>query len=168
MPVLLTIVAGVLAVFVIRAKSRTPGDIVAAVREIDPEHNAQLQRGAPPAPEGGTWCNKFIAWVTSSLGSPVPFAEYGTHAYAQIEWLAAGNDGWRVEYDEAAARLHASKGGLAIATSVSSAVPGGAHLALVLPNPDETRIAQAGAHCFNDAPLRAGFGGLPVTYYLHE
>lgn len=156
-----------LAVFIVKPGTRTAADIVAAVRDIDPQHNAQLQRGAAPAPPGGTWCNKFIAWVTSSLGSPVPFGEYGTHAYDQISWLAAGNDGWR-QGDEAEARANAARGGLSLATNVSSAVPGGAHLALVLPNAEETRIAQAGAHCYNDAPLAAGFGGLPVTYYLHD
>lgn len=154
------------AVFVVRQKSRTPDDILKAVAEINPEKNPDLQPGAPPAPPGGTWCNKFVAWVTSALGAPVPFGEYGTHAYAQIQWLDAENDGWK-HSTEISARENAARGGVSIATSVSSAVPGGAHLALVLPNRDETRIAQAGAHCYNDVPLVKGFGALPVVFYEH-
>lgn len=162
---LLLAVAVMAALFVTKGGARTPEDIRRAVREIDPEHNADLQPGAPPAPPDGTWCNKFVAWATSALGAPVPFGEYGTPVNAQVVWLQAGNDGWRVT-DAAGAQAGALAGKVALATYFNP--QGHGHIALVLPEASELRIAQAGRTNFNDGPLARGFGSAPVVFFVHE
>lgn len=162
--ILLTVLA-LSMLFVSKGAKRTPQDIFAAVQSTDPEHNPSLQPGAPPAPPGGTWCNKFIAWITSTLGAPVPFGEYGTPADAQIVWLQSGNSNWR-QCSEVEANAGALNGKVALATYFNP--DGSGHIALVLPHEGPTRIAQAGAHNFNDGLLVRGFGDLPVVFFLHE
>lgn len=160
------LILGVLAVtFIAKGSRRTPQDILAAVARINPRANPALQPGAAPAPAGGTWCNKFIAWVTAELGAPVPYGEYGTPANAMLAWLEAGNSGWRRATREEAAR-YTIHGRLALVGYFNPEGPG--HIALVLPHGEPLRIAQAGRSCFNDGPLSDGFGSLPVTFYVHE
>ena len=161
----LLIVAVLAVTFIAKGARRTPQDILAAVARINPKSNPALQPGAPPAPTDGTWCNKFIAWVTAELGAPVPYGEYGTPANAMIAWLAAGNSNWRPATREEATR-YALAGKVALAGYFN---PGGhGHIALVLPYAEPMRIAQAGRSNFNNGALSDGFGQLPVTFYVHE
>jgi hypothetical protein len=145
---------------------RTGQDILDAVAAVDPEHNPQLQQGAPPASPDGTWCNKAAVWMVERLGVDLPWGSWGTRANDIIAYVDQGNDGW-YPISEANAQVAAMQGKIVLATFYNFS--GSGHLALVLPIPGpEVQIAQAGRDNFNQGNLSDGFGRLKVAFYAHD
>lgn len=144
---------------------RSPQDIFDAVAKINPEGNPTLQNGYLGQQN---WCNRFAALVTSELGCPIIFGEYGTRANDQIAWLDAGSNGWYQVGSQSEAQSLAINGSVVLATYYNMMPGGSGHMALVLPVGGGMRIAQAGKHCYNNASLAAGFGAIRPVFYAHS
>lgn len=157
-------------VYFLFGRRRTPKDILNAVAEIDPEHNPELQPGAPPAPPGGTWCNKFIYQLMTKLHVPfIEWGPYGTLVNDMIAWVDAGNGGWFPVADRYAAQALALQGKIAIATYFNLSPGDHGHIAIVLPIPGSpVQTAQAGATNFNQGTIGDGFGSIQPIFYGHE
>lgn len=150
--------------------------VAQAVAAADVEHHPRYQ------PEGSaTWCNLFVWDVTRAvLGEAecaphwigpdnAPCAPFkGQEASANVLcawlWLAGPKFGWR-RADAAEAHAAAVAGACALATWAN--LGGHGHVAVVLPEADGIRIAQAGRTCFSNGSLARGFGNKPVTFYVH-
>lgn len=146
---------------------RTPQDILDAVASIDPANNPELQPGYGG---GATWCNKFLAMVSSALGCPIPYGQYGTRINAMISWLDAGNDGWyQLGTSATAARDAALQGQVVLATYYNMNPPpnDAGHGAIVLPLDGTPMIAQAGRSTFNRGTIPQGFGAIRPVFYAH-
>lgn len=128
------------------------------------------------AQPGATWCNIYVWDATSAMGAEIPHwfdlttgaavpVGRGTEMRANdmYRWLERQLQGWREgTYEQA--KANAARGCPTVAAYFNP-VPGrSGHVAMVLPNGN---IAQAGASNLFDAPLRLGFGSLPVRYFLH-
>ena len=150
--------------------------VLEAVTLTDVARHARYQ------PEDGqTFCNIFVWDVTRALlgpefeaphwigedGAPCPpFKGRELSANALCVWLRTVGPacGWHC-VREFGAGTAANHGEVALATWEN---PGGhGHVAVVLPNPNEIRIAQAGKTCFADGSLAKGFGSKPVSFYVH-
>jgi len=117
-----------------------------------------------------TWCNLYAQDVAEALGVPLP---RNTRANDLCDWLAAQSavpgNGWETASAHVAQAM-ADAGGLALACWKNPTPGAPGHIAIVTPrlDPDEpVHIAQAGRVNFLRAPLQAGFGALPVVYYVH-
>lgn len=144
---------------------RTTQDIFDAVARVNPEKNSTLQRGYLGQPN---WCNRAVALMTSELGCPVIFGEYGTRANDQIAWLSAGNDGWYQVSSQSEAQRLALEANVVLATYYNLAPGESGHMALVLPIAGAMRIAQAGKNNYNNALLGAGFGAIRPVFFAHS
>jgi len=128
-----------------------------------------------PKPDGRTFCKTYLWDVLTALGcgevaahwvdrSGIPTAPgkgFETRANDVVMNLGRGRYSWR-QVDELAAYAHADSGRPAVAGWYNRQGPG--HVALVLPG---HVIAQAGAVNFVGKPVAAGFGGKPVSYFIH-
>lgn len=132
-------------------------NVVAAVAQVNPVGNPELQRGAPPAQSKlDTWCNKFVALVCGLVGVPMPWGQWGTLANDQLSYLREQVDGWVMVQNEEAAVNAAVAGATVIAGA--HRLPHG-HIAVGLPfQTVELQIAQAGAFNSERCGLRRGFG----------
>ena len=121
-----------------------------------------------------TFCNIFAADVCAAMGVVLPRIWFGPLGWREVsanglfDWL--GEHGERYEWARVTAhqaRAFASQGMPTLACWRNDA--GSGHIAVVLPSPSEgpLRIAQAGARCFFDEPIAAGFGARPVTLWSH-
>ena len=150
--------------------------VLEAVTLADVAHHARYQ------PEDGqTFCNIFVWDVTRALlgeaecaphwvgegNAPCPMGRgRELSANALCVWLrtAGPTFGWH-HAGAAEAHVAAMHGEVALATWEN---PGGhGHVAVVLPNPNEIRVAQAGKTCFMDGSLTKGFGSKLVNFYVH-
>lgn len=145
---------------------RTPQSVLDAVASVDPEHNPDLQPGANG---GTTWCNKFLYLVLRKLGITIPWSTYGTQVDSMIQYFQSGADGWTQVPDANAALLATLGGAVAIVTYYNPS--GSGHGALILPIDDGSGTvytAQAGAFNRNQTTINAGFGSLPVQFFIHS
>lgn len=141
----------------------------AIVDQFDVEHAERYRRRdvtGDAVPE--TFCNVFLADVTSALGCAVP----RFLANAQIAWLRASTfgHGWR----ECSRRDASERARMGFPVVVAWANPSGpGHVAIAVPtrfDPDDAErleVAQAGSTNFARGPLERGFGRRVVEFYTH-
>ncbi|MFA5943205.1 MAG: hypothetical protein WC876_01925 [Candidatus Thermoplasmatota archaeon] len=150
---------------------RSPEHLQAVVAQFSVETSARYS-----ARDGNTYCNIFAWDVTSAMGAEVPHWVNGAgvpsapghgvelSANALMDWLrsdAALERGWRMAL-EADAECAANLGNPALVLYRNP--HGHGHCAVLL---GDGRIAQAGQRCFSRGDLAVGFGGLPVSYFVH-
>jgi hypothetical protein len=140
------------------------------IAQFDVEHAARYQ------PHGGaTFCNIFAADCldANGCGAFTSHWKLGREQTANdmadaLTSSAAREHGWTlIDADHARRRALAGFPTVAFWRNPSG---GPGHIAAVLPSSPEgpIRIAQAGARCFFDEPLEAGFGHLPVLFATHD
>lgn len=141
----------------------TGDEYLEVVRRVDPTRGA-YQPGAHGV--GTTACNFFAHDVCHELGAELPQLV----AREQILWLneqALQRKAWS-RCDAVEAQFAADQGALTLATWHNPKPFSHSHIAVVVPShSDEIHIAQAGAHCFLNAPLYAGFGSYPVRFFSY-
>lgn len=158
---------------------------------IDSHHVEEEPRYQPRA--GLTFCNIFLWDVTTALGVEVPhwvdkdgnpadpFSKGARETLAgellqtwfptvgrKRGWLPVGADPAKAR---PSAQALADKGFPVVAGWINPR--GHSHVAVVRPNrfgsqASVPRIAQAGGRCFNDGPLKDGFGSRPVEFWFHD
>lgn len=145
---------------------------------------AQFDVGASPRyrPRNGlTFCNIFCGDVTAAMGAELPhwidadgratYAATGareTTANALFDRLVAGVDGYAECFPEQAVARACAGHPVVVAWHSGSKAPG--HIAMVEPSVDPrgVLVAQAGAVCGRQLPLRAAFGDRAVRMFFHE
>lgn len=114
-----------------------------------------------------TWCNVFLQDVAEAMSAMVP---RGRRANELVQWFSAAearSQGWE-QVDEHTAQRMADEGQLAVGVWFNrNGGPG--HVCVMAPSLGEPGAwcAQAGRTNFTRAPVGAGFGGLPITYFAH-
>jgi hypothetical protein len=113
-----------------------------------------------------TWCNLFAQDMSEAMGAPLPRHMTANGLCAWLQGDDARHGGWEETTQHVAQRM-ADEGQLSLATWLNPLGPG--HIAVLVPSLGEAGcwIAQAGATRFTRAPLRAGFGDLPVRFFSH-
>ena len=121
---------------------------------------------------GLTHCNTYVWDATKACGCEIPHWVYRdeTSANGMCNWLSmhGTEHGWmKVDVDHAQQRANA---GFPVVATWRNPGEGSGHIAMVRPSPEtgKLRITQAGAQNFADAPISAGFGGLPVVFWSHD
>jgi hypothetical protein len=132
-----------------------------------------------------TYCNIFAWDVTRAMnaeiphwvdsqGAPAPIGKgRELSANGTVDWLHAYGEkyGWR-KATEQEAQQKANNGSPVVATWKNPSGQSG-HIAMVLPKSqpsnESTKIAQAGAKNYNNAPLTKGFGtGKSIEFWVHD
>jgi len=155
----------------LRPDERSPLLLVDVVQQFQVE-SAERYRARDVTGDGRpeTFCNRFACDVAEAAGVPLPYMLVND----LVMWLATAPGrlaGWQ-QVEEADARRAAELGELAVACYYNRN-GGHGHIAVLVPPrpgdaPCRTYIAQAGAHNFSHGTLQSGFGGLPVSFFLHN
>lgn len=152
--------------------------LLAAVRSVDPEHAPDLQRRDVDGDgQAETWCNVALRRMLAWLGLIIP----PLLANDLVDWLAgegafAGKggprEGWSEVFDPKKALELIARG---FPVVIVLKEPGHGHCALGVPEDKivagkfpELRIAQAGRHNYNNAPVAYGFGSKPYRIFFHS
>lgn len=148
--------------------SNRRGELLAlVVGQFAPEHAERYRRRDVTGDDKSeSFCNFFVADVTTALGAPVP----QMLANQQLLWLSsdeARKRGWAAVSEHAAMGCVAE--GMVCVVGWYNRNGGPGHVAVAVPSLDDERlfIAQAGARNFLAAPVKSGFGDLPVTFFVH-
>lgn len=149
----------------------SPDKVREVVKELDPKKNPRY------TPENGkTWCNIFLTDVVRAMGHlphhwmkadgsgpGKPPSDVEMSANKLVAWFDKFGPahGW-IESDRQSAFAAAERGHLVVLGWFNDK-PGSGHVAVLLP---EGTIAQAGRRNFVGEPVSAGFGTLPVRYFV--
>lgn len=134
--------------------------------DLDDKHPRYGRRDITGDEHPETFCNVFLRDFAAAMGAPI----HGALANHQVMWLAsdeARKRGWATVSEHAAHGC--AEEGMVVVVGWYNRNGGPGHVAVVVPSLGEpgTWIAQAGKHCFSRGLLRAGFGDLPVTFFVH-
>lgn len=145
--------------YINRIGERSPDNLKAALSQLKVSQNPRYTFQA-----GRTYCNIFVWDATIALDCEVPhyLDNKETTANQMIKWLEGEPGGWR-KVDHQEAEHLASFGHPVIVTFFNT--KGHGHMAMMLPN---GHIAQAGIAGLYDAPVKAGFGDKPISFFAHE
>lgn len=151
----------------------SPDKLRAVVRELDPANTPRYR-----ADDRRTWCNVFVTDVFDAMGvapthwmnkdgSPgVPGPEaVELSANKLVRWMReiGPKYGWTLVDKETA--FDAAGRGHLVMLGWENIGGGSGHVAVLLP---EGTIAQAGKRNFIGEPMSAGFGNLPVSYFVKD
>lgn len=169
----------VTAPFTCGSSARTPEAYRRCVEQFGLDRHPRYEPG-----NGQTWCNLALADLTRANACEVPRSIAGVYLYAheQLAWLRGElgkgspkrpaiqgpEHGWW-EISELKARESANRGWPTVVGWLNPDPKKSSHVALVMPAPAGTYIAQAGRTCFGYGPLAAGFGDLqPLQFFTHN
>lgn len=151
---------------------RNPKDYSAALDALKVETNPKFQKRdvtGDGVPE--TFCNQYVEAACTALGCFLP---PGLLARQQLAWLQdparSSPMGWLTCVNEGQAVRLARMGYPTVVGWVNPDETKSSHVAMVRPglSIDGTRIAQAGARNYANAPLASGFGKLePLLWFAH-
>lgn len=114
-----------------------------------------------------TFCNVYSQDICEAMGVMLP---RNKRINDLILWLATNGreHGWEQADSSHTAQRMADEGQVALATWFNRNGASG-HVAVLVPSlgEDGVWVSQAGRTCFTRGPLAAGFGQLPVTYFVH-
>lgn len=149
------------------ASHRSAALLALVVGQFCPELAARYQRRDLNGDgQDETFCNFFTADVSTAMGAPVPQLK----ANEQVAWLT-GEEGKRRGW--ASISEHAAIGcvgeGMLCVVGWADPAGGHGHIAVGVPSLDGEHlyIAQAGASNFLCRRVTAGFGALPVQFFVH-
>lgn len=148
-----------------------PDKVRKVVLELDPANAKRYKRNS-----SGTWCNIFVTDVSDAMGYPPSHwmgfdgnpSKDGTgmemRANRLVRWFQQHGErfGWKAA-DKKTAMEWAAKGHLVIVGWDSRTTEEPGHVAVLLP---EGTIAQAGRRNFVGETIAAGFGNLPVQFFV--
>lgn len=156
---------------------RSRANLLAAIKGVDPEHAADLQRrdvDGDSKPE--TFCNTALVRMLAALGLIVPWLlanDLVDWFSGEGQWKGKGGpkEGWREIFDAKQA-IDLIERGFPVALLLKE--PGHGHCALGTPADPivpgkllELRIAQAGRKNYNNAPVGWGFGSKKYRLFFH-
>lgn len=154
-----------------------PEKLRAVIKELDVAKNERYAKvWNEKRKRWDTWCNIFVTDVTDAMGvapthwmskdgSPSKIGgEVEMNANRLVRWLAEHGEtyGWS-EQDRLSAFDAAARGHLVLVVYDSGSDKSSGHVAVLLP---EGTIAQAGARNFVGETIAAGFGALPIKFYV--
>lgn len=147
---------------------RSRGVLLAAVDQIDPEHNPELLKHDVTGDGlAETFCNVFVRQLLLLLGLNIP-VKLANDLFAWFAGPEAALEGWRkVDHHEAAARAELGFPTIGVWRNTA----GHGHVVVVVPAIGGTGMhsAQAGARNWNNAPIeRAGLLAVAYSFFTHE